>query len=396
MQIGWIDFSGKDRKKSLNVIRLLDEEGAVDELGIGRVRDAFADKFFPATSTLMTRAKYFFLIPYAFKKALADKNLTNSKMVIHKVEDEIEKECAKSLKKAFPNEDGIIGKRNLPSGWVTRKPSSIYWSGLKQTGIFTYPGLSIEGYVKRALQNRLNAKADNKIKNADEEFDDDDAGLDSRRPFWNIPAYDEKNWMKEISINLTHDEAKHLHSQISKCFKGTLYQYLLDNPIGKNNLNFEGMAKFIRPSVSPENQQLIDLAIPFSILVLLGQIRYNLMFTENKNQNVIEKWDEISPRIPEIASLDIDRMFVCLGLVEPQTKRFLKDLHKYFLANDFDAVDQLIRTREINLKTKSRAKLLHANQYSPDEIRGMYYLDYRFGTARNLIKDILTGEKAHE
>ena len=81
-------------------------------------------------------------------------------------------------------------------------------------------------------------------------------------------------------------------------------------------------------------------------------------------------------------------------------KRFLRLIfrgyHKYFLANDFDAVDQLIRTREINLKTKSRAKLLHANQYSPDEIRGMYYLDYRFGTARNLIKDILTGEKTHE
>ena len=164
MKIGWIDFSNNDRKKSLNVIRLLDEEGAIDELGIGRVRDAFADKFFPATSTLMTRAKYFFLIPYAFRDALADRSLTNSKIIIQKVEEEIEKDCALVLKNKFPNEDGIIGKRNLPSGWVTRKPSSIYWSSLKQTGIFTYPELSIEGYVKRALYYRQNTKSTTKNK----------------------------------------------------------------------------------------------------------------------------------------------------------------------------------------------------------------------------------------
>ncbi len=45
MPIGWIDFSKDERNKVLNVIHLLDEPGAVDELGIGAVRDAFADLF---------------------------------------------------------------------------------------------------------------------------------------------------------------------------------------------------------------------------------------------------------------------------------------------------------------------------------------------------------------
>ena len=47
MQLGWIDFSKEDRQKALDVINLLSEQGAVDELGIGIVRDAFANYFFP-------------------------------------------------------------------------------------------------------------------------------------------------------------------------------------------------------------------------------------------------------------------------------------------------------------------------------------------------------------
>lgn len=64
MPIGWIDFSKDERNNVLNVIHLLDEPGAVDELGIGAVRDAFADLFFPGTSTVQTRAKYFLIVPY--------------------------------------------------------------------------------------------------------------------------------------------------------------------------------------------------------------------------------------------------------------------------------------------------------------------------------------------
>ena len=69
MQIGWIDFSKEDRDKVLDVIHLLDEPGAVDELGLGIIRDAFADYFFPGTSTVQTRAKYFLIVPYVLYEA---------------------------------------------------------------------------------------------------------------------------------------------------------------------------------------------------------------------------------------------------------------------------------------------------------------------------------------
>ena len=49
MKIGWIDFSKEQRGKVLSVLKLLAEPGAVDEIGIGIIRDSFADILFPGT-----------------------------------------------------------------------------------------------------------------------------------------------------------------------------------------------------------------------------------------------------------------------------------------------------------------------------------------------------------
>ena len=69
MQLGWVDFSREDREKVLDVMNLLQEQGAVDEIGIGLVRDAFANLFFPGTSTVQTLPKYFLIVPYVLKEA---------------------------------------------------------------------------------------------------------------------------------------------------------------------------------------------------------------------------------------------------------------------------------------------------------------------------------------
>ncbi|MGV9013537.1 MAG: DUF6361 family protein, partial [Flavobacteriales bacterium] len=61
--LGWIHFSDSDRQKVMQVLDLLKPQGTVDELGVGLVRDALADELFPGMTTLMTRAKYFILVP---------------------------------------------------------------------------------------------------------------------------------------------------------------------------------------------------------------------------------------------------------------------------------------------------------------------------------------------
>ena len=159
-QIGWIDFSEKDRKKALDVIHLLQEQGAVDELGIGIVRDAFANIFFPGTSTVQTRAKYFFIVPYVMKEACDNSKNTTPDQIVRIVDSE-ERKCAVIM----GDNDGVIGRDAISTGgWVERRPSNIYWNGIKKLGIFTYPKLSAYEYTddesdhSKLLQDLITSK----------------------------------------------------------------------------------------------------------------------------------------------------------------------------------------------------------------------------------------------
>ena len=99
MQLGWIDFSKEDRQKALDVINLLSEQGAVDELGIGIIRDAFANYFFPGTSTVQTRAKYFLIVPYVLREAVDGKYGKDANRVLRAI-DSAEKDCGIRLLEA--------------------------------------------------------------------------------------------------------------------------------------------------------------------------------------------------------------------------------------------------------------------------------------------------------
>ena len=146
MQLGWIDFSKEDRQKALDVINLLSEQGAVDELGIGIIRDAFANYFFPGTSTVQTRAKYFLIVPYVLREAVDGKYGKDANRVLRAI-DSAEKDCGIRLLEADPKAEGVIGTRVLPKGWVARKPSDIYWNGIR-----TFERVD---YLFRHNQNRV-------------------------------------------------------------------------------------------------------------------------------------------------------------------------------------------------------------------------------------------------
>ena len=55
--------------------------------------------------------------------------------------DSAEKDCGIRLLEADPKAEGVIGTRVLPNGWVARKPSDIYWNGIRTFGIFCDYGL---------------------------------------------------------------------------------------------------------------------------------------------------------------------------------------------------------------------------------------------------------------
>lgn len=205
MQLGWIDFSKEDRQKALDVINLLSEQGAVDELGIGIVRDAFANYFFPGTSTIQTRAKYFLIVPYVLREAVDGRYGKDVNRILRAI-DSAEKDCGIRLLNADPKAEGVIGTRVLPKGWVARKPSDIYWNGIRTYGIFCDHGLSISEYVSLATKLREEKKVSrfgNRNDDAEEnDKDDSDAGDIGNIRFWNLPIYHD-DWRDNLTIELT-------------------------------------------------------------------------------------------------------------------------------------------------------------------------------------------------
>ena len=52
MKLGYIHTNKDEQNRVLQVMKMLSESVALDELGIGRSRDAFADLMCPGISTL--------------------------------------------------------------------------------------------------------------------------------------------------------------------------------------------------------------------------------------------------------------------------------------------------------------------------------------------------------
>src|SRR5690554_6009179 len=130
----WVDFSEEDRQKMLDVVRLFKEQDTRDEIGIGTIRDAYADFFFPGTSTIQTRARYMLFIPWMYQE-LEQKRIPSAEITTRARREEI-----RLIYRLLESENvqGVIGqdaKRHLQ-----RLPSNIYWSGLGAWGIRLFSG----------------------------------------------------------------------------------------------------------------------------------------------------------------------------------------------------------------------------------------------------------------
>ena len=395
MQLGWIDFSKEDRQKALDVINLLSEQGAVDELGIGIVRDAFANYFFPGTSTIQTRAKYFLIVPYILRDAVDGRYGKDVNRILRAIDTE-EKECGIKLLEANPKAEGVIGTRVLPKGWVARKPSDIYWNGIRTYGIFCNYGLSIPEYVSLAVKlntQKSSAKLGNRNDEAEEnEKDDSDAGDIMNVSFWNLPIYHD-NWRDNLTIELTNEEAFYLDKQIQKGAKGTLLEYVLKNRIDMNKYeDFVSMAAELSEKVEEKLAYMMKLACEFNNLVYMARVRFNVMLSEEENEVAVSEWDRLKPQVKRRANVDLSAVFNKLELHNPGTYLFLSKLQEAFKALDIDAADELIKKRERQLKGINRAKLNRTKEFDHSKWVGGGELDYRFSNARRIINDIYSGE----
>ena len=378
-----------------DVINLLSEQGAVDELGIGVIRDAFANYFFPGTSTIQTRAKYFLIVPYMLREAVDGRYGKDANRVLRAI-DSAEKDCGIRLLEADPKAEGVIGSRVLPKGWVARKPSDIYWNGIRTFGIFCDYGLSIPEYVSLAVklkEQKSVSRLGNRNDDAEEnDKDDSDAGDIGNIRFWNLPIYHD-DWRDNLTIELTQEEAFYLDKQIQKSTKGSLLEYVLKNRIDLNEYDdFASLTAELSEKVGEKLAYMMKLACDFNNLVYMARVRYNVMLSEDENTYANDEWSRLLPDIRHNATVDLDAVFGELQLINPRAKSFLSGIQTAFMASDIDMADELIRKRERSLKGAARAKLSRTKEFDHSKWVGGGMLDYRFSNARRIVNDIYAGE----
>lgn len=398
MQLGWIDFSKKDKEKVLDVMNLLQEQGAVDEIGIGLVRDAFSNLFFPGTSTVQTVAKYFLIVLYVLKEACEGKYGTNLNKVLQRIDQE-EKDCGIILLQNCPREDGIIGRRVLPKRWVARKPSNIYWNGIRTYGICTQD-LTIPELLKAAMvlqSYKKTASLGNRGDDAESSDKDDlDAGNDYSMQLFSVPDDYYGDWRTGLTVGLTHSEAAFLRGMIETNTAGSLLSHLLKNNIDIDRYeSFEAIYEDLHAKVPKEMEHQMRLACEFNRLVYTARVRYNYILSAGQNADAVEEWNDVVSKAVYMVAVDIDEVLEMLNITNFKLRRFLTTFKASVLAGDWDAADKALIDREVEIKTKSRAKLLKRDDYSNDIWVGGRYLDYRFFSAKRIIDDIYKGEEAN-
>ena len=399
MPLGWIDFSKNERNKVLSVLDQLTEAGTLDELGIAPIRDGYADLFFPGTSTIQTRAKYFFIVPYALRD-MEYSNETNPNRMARTF-DEIERKCGQQLLEIGSDIEGIVGNRSLRQNkWVKRTPADIYWAGLRSYGIFTGGNLSLSEYIKAICvlkgQKETLSRLGNRNDNAEEnESDDRDAGNLFRMRFWNIPTYS-KDWMSDMNISLTKDEGSFLKQQIISSFPDSFLAFVLKNQMVEifSCDSFQDLKKLIHSF--PEHIQYdYSLAYQFSEFLYALRVVYNMIVSDDRNEAAEKEWAEQKNSLGYLSGIDLESIFSRLGTHRNYYLcRFLLKEQELMRDGDLEGMRLEIRRRERELKG-NRAKTQHPGEFDTSAWFSGRNLDYRFGNAKVIIRDIFESEGYH-
>ena len=134
----------------LDILDAFREKSTIDELGLGTIREAFADMLFPGTGAPQTRARYFLFVPWTYLRLEGQRvpSAEISRKARRAEIDLIERLLASG------ESDGVIGR--LARATLQRLPSNIYWTGLRRLGI-----LSVRGFtgpvspITRPILSRL-------------------------------------------------------------------------------------------------------------------------------------------------------------------------------------------------------------------------------------------------
>jgi hypothetical protein len=406
-QLGWVDFSSTDREQVTKILAMIREPGTLDELGIGQIRDAFADLLFPGFSTIQTRAKYLITVPRIFRDyhllSVAEKKRNPLEKYLKECEDDVAQQLVK--KHGIGKEKGIIGSTMIDKDGVSRRPSSVYWNAYRQFGIIK-ENLSLHEFCR--AYEKVSPSTHHAVEQHDEGSDDD--GHFRLKRSVELPDLNE-NWMSDLSLDLSKKEAQFLvdyitlSTDINDAVASQLLKYgLLDTALEDEYNSLETLTLLLinEDEVSSLCKDTIKLANEFSLAMEGPHIRYNIVLAQkNGFENSVEKYiQEFKVWREKVRQIDLfyqqsDDIWLSAAKrdhtrpFKPKTTNFIKAWSKLIREGaSEEELDKLVEKQAIDNK-KERSQL--RKKVLKDEWVGIRRLDYRWFYVQKILKDIQKG-----
>jgi len=388
----WVDFSEEDRQRMNAVVQLFQESETVDELGLGVVRDVFANMLFPGTSTIQTRARYHLFIPWIYRRH--EKRGTSTAEIAKRArDDEI-----KLIDALVANDDkaGVIGAQKRAK--LKGLPSAIYWAGLGQYGIRRFAGSQDEYH--RSFGTRIRA--------IDASGDDDDDAPD------HVSAWDRglpdppDDFPRVATLSLTEEEAQYLADKVDAIQPRSLLALLIRKMGPSEDVELPWLHPDV-PTLAARYQEQLEHARNFSEVFYGASLLYNFLLAEAQKSDeyiaiygdALDEWatESLAPRRKAHVAWSRDAFWALAGGTggDARLRSFVDAWLSLVIDEATDDVRkspvarQLLRDREWHLK-RNRARL-----HNPRALErwtgqsGAFQAGYRWGRVRTIIGDIRRG-----
>jgi len=264
----WLDLTASDRDKVRRVLDLFNEQGTVDELGLGPIRDFLSDALFPGTSVLHTRLRYVLFIPWLYQRLEARHR---------EVQDVPAEARALELRliealKHYGNQEGIIGARAGAS--LSRLPSNAYWVALVRWGIFV-PNQSQSWYFRHFRE----------LANPAQVGHPDDPGVTWHgEESWTPHLPDPPDELLEAaSFDLSANEAECIRVCMEANVPHSLLAWLArEGSCEMVSVGWPELAEIVRHRVAARLGETVELARRFSLHMEGAPLLYNLLLAETR------------------------------------------------------------------------------------------------------------------
>ena len=385
---GWLDTDEDQRKKMLEVVELFKDDGTVDELGVGSIRDTIANALFPGTSVLHTRLRYVLFIPWLLEMAGHKSTPADMTAELRRLEVRLIYGLL-----AGGETEGVIGRTAKEK--LKRMPSSAYWAVLRHWDI-RLVDTTIEGFFRRVRDQRELSRVTVQSDDPEARESLPRAGLDPNLP--KAPT----DLLREATFDLLPEEESYLSDLIAASTEGSLLSWLVRNPPKADS---PYVWRLYNVGEFPEHlSDLVDHGRRFHTAIHGAPLLYNLLLAERSERDDLTELyrDEIAAWRQELSSTGVlfgwDRSAWWSTLhknnsgLSPLTRRFVDSWLDIIVADsdvaDHDSARTLVGARERQIKG-GRARL--ANQAALDRWTGrsgLVRLDYRWQVTQNLLFDL--------